>query len=110
MAAPISNSASLKPGQQQARGVEMGRGQEALKKGQVKQEEAAPETGADTLTLSEAGRQLGRESGAEAMTPEAARNLVAQLKEKLEANPGFATAVHKASDTSRLATLLDQFA
>jgi hypothetical protein len=33
-----------------------------------------------------------------------------QLKAKLEANPGFAAAAHKASDVSRLATLLDSYA
>lgn len=108
MASPISNELPLNVGSARARGAEA----EGLGKGH---EKAAAESGAaadDTVTLSETGRRLavGTEGREGPQGPEQALALVERLKEKLAANPGFAAAAHRASDASRLATLLDSYA
>lgn len=108
MASPINNDSLLNVGSARARGAET----EGLGK---RRETAAAETGPatdDTVTLSETGRRLavGTEGRQGPQDPEEARALVERLKEKLAANPGFAAAAHRASESSRLATLLDSYA
>lgn len=111
MASPISSDPSLGLGSQKAQAKD--KPAKAETQAQPSEKSEAPARTDDMVTLSETARQMNTDapqSGRGPNDPEQAQRLVEQLKEKIAANPGFAAAVHRVSDNSRLATLLDNFA
>ncbi len=113
MAAPVSNDLTPKLDARQGRGAERSKADEVPLKGEPEREASAPQSGDDTVSLSQAGRLMSNEppeKGRGPNTPEEAQKLVARFQEKLAANPGFANALHNASEVSRLATTLDNYA
>lgn len=109
MASPISNDSTLNIGAQKSSAAQAKAEERAKKEGDAAVSEGINRD--DQLTLSEAGKQLSAERAANPInSADEAKDMVGAIRDMLNANPGFATAVHNAAGASRVATLLDNYA
>ncbi len=110
MAAPIGNALGNPVSRERAAHTEQNPGNPKLP-GKPNDEVVAPgPQSGDRISLSDTGRRMSiGEESTPLNSPEEAADLVARLRERMQLNPGLATAAQGADAHSRLATLVDQF-